>query len=139
LHYLLSGTCLGNGQTDTEDGVGTELGLVGSTIKFVKECVDLGLVLDIDTLLDQGRGDDGVHILDGLGDTLTTPLLLVAIPKLARFVLSCILGYYLLWSGTSGVFRNEPVEAPEGTMARWRPVSVTTSTSTVGLPRESYT
>jgi hypothetical protein len=32
-----------------------------------------------------------------------------------------------------------PVEAPEGTMARWRPVSVTTSTSTVGLPRESYT
>lgn len=31
------------------------------------------------------------------------------------------------------------MEAPEGTMARWRPLSVTTSTSTVGLPRESYT
>lgn len=30
-----------------------------------------------------------------------------------------------------------PVEAPDGTMARWRPVSVTTSTSTVGFPRES--
>jgi len=33
--------------------------------------------------------------------------------------------------------RYEPVEAPDGTIARWRPVSVTTSTSTVGLPRES--
>jgi hypothetical protein len=31
----------------------------------------------------------------------------------------------------------EPVDAPDGTMARWRPVSVTMSTSTVGLPRES--
>jgi hypothetical protein len=104
LHYLLSGTGLGNSQTDTEDGVGTELGLVGSTIKLVKECIDLGLVLDIDTLLDQSRGDDGVHILDGLGNTLTTPLLLVTIPKLARFVLSCILGYCSPRSGTLGVF-----------------------------------
>ena len=30
-----------------------------------------------------------------------------------------------------------PVEAPDGTIARWRPRSVTTSTSTVGFPRES--
>lgn len=30
-----------------------------------------------------------------------------------------------------------PVEAPEGTAARKRPWAVVTSTSTVGLPRES--
>lgn len=36
-----------------------------------------------------------------------------------------------------GRARDEPVEAPEGTMARCKPVSVTISTSTVGLPRES--
>lgn len=35
--------------------------------------------------------------------------------------------------------QDEPVEAPDGTIARCKPVSVTTSTSTVGLPRESYT
>lgn len=39
----------------------------------------------------------------------------------------------------SSVINYIPVEAPDGTMARCRPVSVTTSTSTVGLPRESYT
>jgi len=48
-----------------------------------------------------------------------------------------ILGYALHRHGGAGEDRDEPVEAPDGTMARWRPVSVTTSTSTVGLPRES--
>src|SRR5215210_5244969 len=38
----------------------------------------------------------------------------------------------------SSVASNSPVEAPEGTAARpWAPDASTTSTSTVGLPRES--
>jgi len=86
--YLLSSTSLGNSQADTEDGVGTELGLVGGAIKVDEELVNLGLVLDIDALLDQSRADDGVDVLDGLGDTLAKPLGLVAIAKLAGLVLT---------------------------------------------------
>jgi hypothetical protein len=47
------------------------------------------------------------------------------------------LGYNLTGKHVPREGRDEPVEAPEGTMARCRPVSVTRSTSTVGLPRES--
>lgn len=86
--YLLSGTSLGDGQRDTEDGVGTELALVGGTIEAVKEGIDLGLVLDIDVLLDQSRANDGVDVLDGLGDTLAGPLGLVAIAEFNGFVLA---------------------------------------------------
>jgi len=134
---LLSSTSLGNSQGNTEDGIGTELGLVGSTVKSVEELVDLGLVLDIDTLLDQSGTNGGVDVLDSLENTLAKPLGLVSVTELASLVLTCS---NLLFAATGrdlGRDRDEPVEAPEGTMARWRPVSVTTSTSTVGLPRES--
>lgn len=94
--YLLSGTSLGNSQRDTEDGVGTELGLVGGTIELVQESIDLGLVLDVKVLLDQSRSNDIVDVVDGLGDTLAAPLGLVAISKLAGLVLTYILGYYVL-------------------------------------------
>lgn len=87
--HLLSSTSLGNSQADTEDGVGAKLGLVGGAIEAVEELIDLGLVLDVDALLDQGRGNDSVDILDGLGDTLATPLGLVAVTELASLVLSC--------------------------------------------------
>jgi hypothetical protein len=86
--YLLSSTGLGNSQTDTEDGIGTKLGLVGGAIEAVKELVDCGLVLDVEVLLDQSGGNDGVDVLDSLGDALATPLGLVAISELASFVLS---------------------------------------------------
>jgi 1-acyl-sn-glycerol-3-phosphate acyltransferase len=40
----------------------------------------------------------------------------------------------------TGALDANPVDAPEGTMARpWAPLSRNTSTSTVGLPRESRT
>lgn len=135
--YLLGSTSLGNGQTDAQDGVGTQLSLVGSTIEAVEELVDLGLVLHINTLLDQSGTNDGVDVVDSLSDTLATPLGLIAITELAGLVLSCFIRLLLATGRRVGEGRDEPVEAPEGTMARWRPVSVTMSTSTVGLPRES--
>jgi hypothetical protein len=138
--YLLSSTGLGDSQADTENGVGTELGLVGGTIELVEEGINLGLVLDINVLLDQSRANDVVDVADGLGDTLATPLVLLAVTELASLVLTCLLLVIICLGSSiaSGVgSRDEPVEAPDGTMARWRPVSVTRSTSTVGLPRES--
>lgn len=66
---LLSGSSLGNSQADTEDGVGTQVGLVGGTVKLVEELVNLGLVLNVEVLLDQSGANDIVDVLDGLGDT----------------------------------------------------------------------
>jgi len=66
---LLSGSSLGNSQGDTEDGVGTELALVGGSIELVQELINLGLVLDIDVLLDDGGGNDLVDVLDGVENT----------------------------------------------------------------------
>lgn len=137
LTHLLSSTSLGDGQRNAEDGVGAEIGLVGSAIESVEERIDLGLVLDINTFLDQSGADSRVDVLNGLGDTLATPLALVAITELAGFVLTCWVRLLKLGGQRVGEGRNQPVEAPDGTMARCRPVSVTISTSTVGLPRES--
>ena len=88
--HLLSSTSLGNSQTDTKNGVGTELGLVGGSIKVVEELVDLGLVLNIKALLDQSGPNDGVDVLDGLSDSLAEPLGLVAVAELASLVLTCL-------------------------------------------------
>ena len=66
---LLSGGSLGNGEGNTEDGVGTELALVGGSIKLVQELVNLGLVLNVEVLLDEGRANDVVDVLDGVEDT----------------------------------------------------------------------
>lgn len=66
---LLSSTSLGDSQADTQDGVGTQVVLVGGTIELVEELIDLGLVLDIQVLLDDGRANLVVDIGDGLQDT----------------------------------------------------------------------
>lgn len=87
-HALLGSASLGNGQAHTEDGVGTELGLVGSAIKVVEELVNLGLVLDVDVLLDDRGSDDSVDVLDGLENTLASPVSLVAVAELASLVLA---------------------------------------------------
>lgn len=89
--HLLSSTGLGDGQRYTKDGVGTELGLVGGTIELVEESIDSGLVLDIEVLLNQSRGNDGVDVLNSLSDTLATPLRLVTISELASLVLAYII------------------------------------------------
>jgi hypothetical protein len=85
---LLSSTGLGNGQADTKDGVGTKLGLVGGSIQVNKELVNLGLVLDIEVLLDKSRGDGLVDVLHRLEDALAGPLGLVAVAELASLVLA---------------------------------------------------
>lgn len=89
-HALLGSASLGDGQAHTEDGVGTKLGLVGGAIEVIEELVDLGLVLDIDVLLDDRGSDDRVDVLDSLQDTLASPLGLVAIAELASLVLAYI-------------------------------------------------
>ena len=66
---LLSSTSLGNGQADTEDGVGTKVLLVSRAVELVQELVNLGLVLNIEVLLDDGRSDLLVDVGDSLGDT----------------------------------------------------------------------
>ena len=66
---LLSSTSLGDSQADTQDGVGTQVVLVGGTIELVEELIDLGLVLDIQVLFDDGRANLVVDIGDGLQDT----------------------------------------------------------------------
>lgn len=68
---LLSSTGLGDSQADTQDGVGTQVALVGGAIELVEELVDLGLVLDVDVLLDEGGADLLVDVGDSLQDTLT--------------------------------------------------------------------
>lgn len=78
------GLCDGHG--DTEDGVGTQLFLVLGAIELVQEGIDSGLVLDVDSLLDECGRNGVVHVGNGLGDTLTAPLGLVSIAELAGFV-----------------------------------------------------
>lgn len=58
-----------NCQAHTKDGVGTQLGLVGSAIELFEKVIDRRLVLDVDVFLDDSGSDDFVHILDGLQNT----------------------------------------------------------------------
>lgn len=83
---LLTGTSLGNGDRDTEDGVGTELALVGSAVKLDEEVIDLLLRSDRDAGLDELGGDDVVDVVDSLVDTLAHPLGLVTVTELDSLV-----------------------------------------------------
>ena len=83
---LLGRCSLGYCHGDTEDCVGAQLGLVGRAIKLVDELVDLGLVLDIKTFLDQSWCNDVVDVGNSLGDTLASPVRLVAITELTCLV-----------------------------------------------------
>ena len=86
---LLSSTGLGNGQADSEDGVGAKLGLVGGSVEVDQELVDLGLVLDVDALLDDRGSDDIVDVGNSLENTLASPLGLVTVAELTSLVLTC--------------------------------------------------
>jgi hypothetical protein len=86
--YLLSGGSLRNSQTDTENGVSTQLSLVRSPVELDQEVVDLWLVLNIDVFFDESGADDVVDVGDGLCNTLTSPLGLVSITELNSFVLA---------------------------------------------------
>jgi hypothetical protein len=66
---LLNSSGLCNSHADTQNGVGTELCLVWGTIERLDELVNLGLVLEVNVLLDQSWSNDIVDIGDGLEDT----------------------------------------------------------------------
>jgi hypothetical protein len=84
--YLLSGTGLGNGHGDTQDGVGTQLALVRGSVQLDQKVVNLLLLSDLETALNEGLGDDVVDVGDGLGDTLAHVGVLVSIPELNGLV-----------------------------------------------------
>lgn len=64
--HLVSGSGLRDSHGDTEDGVGTELALVGGTVELDEEVINLLLGGDGELGVDQSRGNDLVDVLDGL-------------------------------------------------------------------------
>lgn len=77
---LLGGSSLGHGHRDTENGVGTELALVGSTIKLDQEVINGLLVGDVEVLLDESGGNDIVDVGNSLVDTCVLGSQLLGIP-----------------------------------------------------------
>ena len=67
--HLVDGSGLRDSHGNTEDGVSTELALVGGSIELDEEVVDLLLGSDGELGLDKSWGDDLVDVLDGLQDT----------------------------------------------------------------------
>lgn len=66
---LLSGSSLRDGDGYAEDGVSTELALVGGAVELDQEVIDLLLLGDLEASLENGGGDDVVNVGDGLEDT----------------------------------------------------------------------
>ena len=66
-YTLLSSSRLSHSHRNAEDCVGSKLGLVGGAVELVEEGIDRGLILDIDVLLDQSRGNLIVDVGDSLG------------------------------------------------------------------------
>ena len=135
--YLLRGTCLCNSQADAKDSIGAQIGLILGSIQLVQEFIDLRLVCDIESFLNDRRADNLIDICDGFEDPFPSPFGFVTIPELTCFMLSCSNVSSFLLSDLLFSVSFFPVLAPLGTMLLWRPVLSTRSTSTVGLPRLS--
>jgi len=69
---------------DTEDGVGTELALVGGTVDINHHLIDLSLLGDIHA--DELGGEDGVDVVNSLENTLAHVDGLIAITKLTSLI-----------------------------------------------------
>jgi hypothetical protein len=67
--YLVSGSGLRDSHGDTEDGVSTELALVGGTVKLDEQVINLLLGGDGDLGVNQSGGNDLVDVLDSVKDT----------------------------------------------------------------------
>ena len=66
---LLSSSSLSDGDGNTEDGVSTEFALVGGAVELDQEVINLLLLGDLETRLDELRSDDIVNVGNGLEDT----------------------------------------------------------------------
>ena len=77
------GSGAGNGQRHAQDGVGTELGLVGGTVRGNQRGIDGALVEGVEA--HDGVSALVVDVLDGLRDALAQVAALVAIAQLASF------------------------------------------------------
>jgi hypothetical protein len=77
------------------------------------------LVLNIDILCNESRADNLVNVGDSLENTLSSPLGIVSITEFDSLVLTCMqmteISSYLVNASNRGY---EPVEAPDGTIAR---------------------
>ena len=69
---LLRGSGLSSSDGNTEDGVSTELALVGGTVELDQEVVNLLLLGDLELGLDQLWADDVVDVRNGLENTWKT-------------------------------------------------------------------
>mmetsp|Transcript_18497 Transcript_18497/g.27287 ORF Transcript_18497/g.27287 Transcript_18497/m.27287 type:complete len:210 (+) Transcript_18497:516-1145(+) len=68
--YILSGSSgLGDSQTDSQDGIGTQFGFVGGTVELDHDIVNGTLIGRI--LSNDGRSEDIIDISNGLEDTLS--------------------------------------------------------------------
>lgn len=125
--HLLSSGSLGDSGGDTEDGVGAELALVGGAVEVDEELVDSLLVGDVEVGLNQLRAEDVVDIRDGLRDTCREPGRSVDWShRDSRGEGFAPFPRYLdLSPSRSSTASWIPVEAPEGTAARKRPVHST--------------
>ena len=114
----LVGRGLGHGERHAEDGVGAEAGLVVGAVEVDQRPVDAALVERVEA--DDGVGDLAVDVGDGVEHALAAEAV-AAVAQLDR----------LERPGRGAGRDDRPAHA--------RRESSTTSTSTVGLPRESRT
>ena len=94
-----------DGHGDTEDGVGTILGLVDSSIQLDEELVNGDLVLDIDVGGDQSGSEVLVDVLDSLEDTCEGAEREQHVREGQRSSVSVVAGIVIF---DSGVFRCTP-------------------------------
>lgn len=66
---LLCRSSLGNGNRDTQDGICTEVALVGRAISLDEEVINSLLLSDSNSRFDECRTKDFVDIVDSLADT----------------------------------------------------------------------
>lgn len=101
---LLCSSSFCDSQRDAQNGVGSQLGFVWGTVKLNQEFVDLGLFSNVEVLLNHGRGNDLVNVLDGFEDTLASPFGFIPIAELYGFVLTCLVNPLSLSPNNYGKF-----------------------------------
>ena len=84
--HLFSGTGFRDGHGDTENGVGTQLALVRGTVQLDQQVIDLLLLSNSQTRVDQFLGDDVVDVGNGLEHTLADVGRLVVVSQLDGLV-----------------------------------------------------